>query len=405
MEVKDDIYNNNETFYKLLKQVPKWEGSKKNKAFVEKFIGHCNAEGISAIRKVKYLNMFKQILKWIPVDFDKAERDDIVTLMGKIQAHGYAPASIKDFKIGIKKIYKVLFGNGEEYPAEVRWIKSSIKANEQSKKGHPITEEEIAKIISLSAHPRDKALFSLAFESCCRPAEYLNLKLKDIKTNEHGFEIEVSGKTGIRPVFLIASAPYLAEWLNNHPNRNDSEDYLFVNIGKTNFGKQLKVPAINKALKTLCKRAKIKKKTNLYFLRHSGITDKRLRGISDSALENYAGWVSGSRQMRVYSHLTGRECRDEIERAYGVEKEDKKQKNTTKKCVRCKHVNGFANEYCSTCGTSLDLDVGSLMEKEENQRQSIVVADKLLEKSVISKSMLKDVIKEMIRSGEMKIEK
>ncbi len=41
----------------------------------------------------------------------------------------YSPATVSDFKQIITQFYKFLKGNVEEYPREVKWIKTAIKLN------------------------------------------------------------------------------------------------------------------------------------------------------------------------------------------------------------------------------------------------------------------------------------
>jgi len=43
----------------------------------------------------------------------------------------------------------------------------------------------------------------------------------------------LKGKTGVRRVRTINATPYLHDWLNMHPNKDDPEAPLWVNIGTT----------------------------------------------------------------------------------------------------------------------------------------------------------------------------
>ncbi len=346
---KVDLYNVGPRLETALNSIDKWNICKKNKEFIKQFIRFITAEGLSDKRKLKYIYTLKTISTKIGVDFDKATKEDIVKLFEYIQNNGYKPNTVKDFKSVIKRFYKVLFGDNEEYPKAVKWLKINVKLSDQDK-NHPLTEEDIKKIIKVIDSSMYRCLVSLAFESCCRPSEYLSLKLKDIKENDHGFELTVSGKTGSRPIFLIQSSPYIAEWLNHHKNK-DPESFLF-------YDKDVKKPlCVFKArlnYKRYFNQTKISKPSHLYWLRHSGITYKRILGMSDSALQNYAGWVGGTRQIKIYSHLTGRECKDEVETLYGIKKADGEKKEFFKICMRCNEKNGFAEQYCSKCGLNLN---------------------------------------------------
>lgn len=46
----------------------------------------------------------------------------------------------------------------------------------------------------------------------------------------------VSGKTTYRTLPLIASIPYVKEWLNVHPFTNNQEAPIFISISRKNFG-------------------------------------------------------------------------------------------------------------------------------------------------------------------------
>lgn len=69
-----------------------------------------------------------------------------------------------------------------------------------------------------------------------RPHEILNLKVKDIafKLTEDGIQYAeariTQGKTGPRTVPLIGSIPYLKEWLEDHPNGNNNDAFIFISL-------------------------------------------------------------------------------------------------------------------------------------------------------------------------------
>lgn len=192
-----DIYNIKPRFDKAFESIDNWDISEKNKHFIKEFIRFIIAEGISDKRKLKYIYTLKTISYKLGMDFDKVTKEDVVKLFEYIQNNGYKPNTVKDFKSVIKRFYKVLFGDNEEYPREVKWLKINVKLSDQGK-NHPLTEDDVKKIIEVVDQPMYRCLIALAFESCCRPSEYLTLRLKDIKENEHGFEMTVSGKTRTR---------------------------------------------------------------------------------------------------------------------------------------------------------------------------------------------------------------
>ncbi len=83
-------------------------------------------------------------------------------------------------------------------------------------------------MIAAASSSRDKAFIAVLHESGCRIAEQLNLRMRQIQADAHGFTMTVSGKTGSRRLLLIASASYLTDWLNSHPRVGVPEAHLWA---------------------------------------------------------------------------------------------------------------------------------------------------------------------------------
>jgi len=57
------------------------------------------------------------------------------------------------------------------------------------------------------------------YEGGFRVGEILGLQIKHVSFDNNGAQIMVAGKTGMRRVRVIASAPLLTQWLENHPRK------------------------------------------------------------------------------------------------------------------------------------------------------------------------------------------
>lgn len=72
---------------------------------------------------------------------------------------------------------------------------------------------------------RNRCDHAISRDLSARPSEILNLKIKDIVIKNVGTkqyaEVLVNGKTGSRHLPLIDSLPYVKEWLDQHPQRNN----------------------------------------------------------------------------------------------------------------------------------------------------------------------------------------
>ncbi|MGI0022074.1 MAG: hypothetical protein ACRD9Q_04345 [Nitrososphaeraceae archaeon] len=74
------------------------------------------------------------------VDLSKATKGDIQRVLGVIEKSNYAEWTKHEFKVTLKRFYKWLRGS-EDYPPEVRWIKTTIK-NIQGKLPEEFLSEE-----------------------------------------------------------------------------------------------------------------------------------------------------------------------------------------------------------------------------------------------------------------------
>lgn len=90
---------------------------------------------------------------------------------------------------------------------------------------------------------RDRCYHAISRDLSCRPSEILKLKIKDIAfkttgTSQYG-EVVVNGKTGIRPLPLINSLPYLKDYLSNeHPMPTNPNAPLICGVFK-GYGKHI----------------------------------------------------------------------------------------------------------------------------------------------------------------------
>ncbi len=80
----------------------------------------------------------------------------------------YSENTVEDYKIAVKRFYRWLLANDGEVPEVVKWIKKKRATNKSVKPDNMITEAEMAKIVEACKNARDRALFSLLYDSGCR---------------------------------------------------------------------------------------------------------------------------------------------------------------------------------------------------------------------------------------------
>jgi hypothetical protein len=93
-------------------------------------------------------------------------------------------------------------------------------------------KEELLYIIKYESYKRNKAILSLLWDLNARPHEITLLKIKHIRLKDKYAEGEVphEAKTGSGPILLTFSFPYVCDWLNEHPLRNEPNARLICNL-------------------------------------------------------------------------------------------------------------------------------------------------------------------------------
>jgi hypothetical protein len=152
-------------------------------------------------------------------------------------------------------------------------------------------KDEFLSIIKYEQFQRNKATLALLWDLDARPHEITLLKIKHIRLKEKYGEGEIphQEKTGSGPILLTCSFPYVRDWLNQHPFKNEPNARLICNLHN---GSPIKPEALHSMMTQLKKRivrlietGEIKgeerermlyilnnKRFNPYCIRHSAIT-------------------------------------------------------------------------------------------------------------------------------------
>lgn len=384
-----DIHKYGKKLERKIKQIGKARYiSDHNKKVIFEFQNHCIAEGIGNARVLRYLNDLPKLAVLLQKDFEKPTKKDIENVLSAMEKTPLAPRTKLDFKVTVKKFYKWING-GEEYPESVRWVKTGEKRNNNKLPEDLLTEEDVKKMIQATNHPRDRAIISVLWESGCRISELINVQIKHIVFEDLVTRVMLNGKTGMRRVPLIDSTPYLAEWMNNHPFKDDPEASLWVGIGSVGRDKPLEYASIRKMLTQTAKKAGIKKKVNPQNFRHSRATTLA-KNLTEAQMNQYMGWVRGSDMPATYVHLSGRDVDEAILKLRGMKPREDKIESTLapKKCPRCELVNKATGKFCSRCGGALDLQTAVTMQeeiKETDDKFSKLLQDEETQKFLIRK--------------------
>ena len=295
----------------------------------------------------------------------------MVKLVAAIHNRSYSPWTIKDMKIAIRKFYRWLRGmeRGTD-PPETKWIIRKIPKNalRTPSPSQLLSKDDIAKILDVVNHPRNRALIAVLFESGFRISELANMSIGDIQFDKYGAMLKVHGKTGSRPVQLIISTRYLMTWLESHPNRHDEQAPLWINIGNTHRFQQMQYASIKKLIQVTFEAAGVNKRCNPHFFRHS-IASYLANRLTEAQMCQYFGWVQSSRMPSYYIYLSGQELVSPILKLQGLANDHVKESDALKPqvCSRCDTLNQHDFRYCCKCAALLDQRY--VLEQQELERR------------------------------------
>ena len=149
-----------------------------------------------------------------------------------------------------------------------------------------------------------------------------------------------------------------------------------------NDGELIGYARIGGLLRSVAKRAGIKKRVNPHSFRHARATILA-NELTESQLKEIFGWSQSSDTPAIYVHLSNRDTDKALMKIYGIEiKEKDKERNPLTKiiCIRCKTENESINKFCKTCGLVLDKKEAIKLHKNDLERSKVDdFMDKLME--------------------------
>ena len=316
------------------------------------------------------------VLRLIDFDVTKATRSDVERVLAKInQNPNWKESTKKHKRLVLRRLIQYAkYGScekGTPVPPEVSWIKTSRKKDKDSRVTPEalLTREEFEAIVKATDNPRDRALVYVLYEGALRPGELLTMNVGSVEFKDKYCLITVNGKTGIKRIPLVLSYRPLLEWLENHPWKTEPNAPLWCSLANNYTGKRLSYRHFRLIIKRLARKAGIKKDVWPYLFRHTTLTSLA-KVFTEARLEQYAGWVHGSKMSRRYVHFSARDLEDAVLELHGLKKPDEAG-NIPKlvKCPRCGRENPPGNVYCGFCGFILDKETALRMEEKKRDKE------------------------------------
>jgi integrase/ribosomal protein L40E len=356
--------------------------SPQNKDLVERFVRDQKVKSeISPSRVYILYSQMRFISRIMKDKLQNPNEEDIKDLVENINNHKVAkgkqkPKDATDVtKRNIKATARQFFRwlNDDTPPKYLKLIRTNNKLSRQMEK-EIISPELHQRMIDACENARDKAILSLLYDSGVRAGELLNRKIKDLEFEDYGLVLRVrSGKTGYRQVVVVGESPiYLRQWLDVHPEKNNTGAPLFMKANRNGESGELDYNALRQIFQRIKERAGITERIHPHLYRHTRASI--LAGsVAEAPLESQMGWIHGSKMSATYVHLSAEAQKSAILKAYGLEKEDTViQARKPIKCARCGTENLSDAVYCRQCWLPLTTKASlDLKEKEDHIQKEL----------------------------------
>jgi integrase len=357
-----------------------------NKALILRFYEHNFAKSISLPRMERQMSVLRKTSEFLKKDFSLVSKEDYEQFFIWMNRQGYKEGSIWTYKNVLHVFHKWL-----NNPECVNWfrfkkMKNSILPEQL------FDQEDILKLLKAGVTSRDKALLACLWETGARIGEIGNARIKDVSFDEFGGRILLNGKTGMRKVRIVQSAPYVLEWINEHPYSKNINSPLWVCLHK-NVCEKMCYAGLVKVLNSMRKKAGIQKPVNPHHFRHSRATHMA-QFLTDAQMKEYFGWGQDSQMAARYVHLSGKQVDDAILRMNGLKKKEEQRELLQRQpCPRCKNLNEVNNSFCEKCWLPLTPQgISELQENSEKSQESVVSLMKLIELAGSNPQKIKQAI-------------
>jgi site-specific recombinase XerD len=127
-----DLYNRRKKMADWLKKVNN-DIDEPDRADILKLIEHMQDKERSILWIVRCITALIPIRKQLGKSFQKASKEDVRSLLKQMEEKGYKTSTQEKFRIILKMFYKVVYGNNEYYPEQVKWFSVQVGKEKASK--------------------------------------------------------------------------------------------------------------------------------------------------------------------------------------------------------------------------------------------------------------------------------
>lgn len=272
--------------------------TKKNNVYIKEFLDYLSLEKGSSINTVQgYERDLKLFLNFVNKEVEKVEEEDIYEYIENISENLKRNSVLRKIS-SIKTFYRFCYLNKMVKTDPTGMIKSLKR---EKRLPEVLTLKEVKMIIDNCNHSpegmRDKLIIKLLIATGARISEILNLKIRDVETQNYEF-IKVLGKGSKYRVVPIYDGleKEIQNYIQNvrYKLKEADENFkLFPGVRRENFWKKLKKVA---------KDAGIEKNVYPHIFRHSVATVLLSNGADIRIVQEILGHANIT-TTEVYTHV------------------------------------------------------------------------------------------------------
>jgi site-specific recombinase XerD len=175
-----DLYNRKSRLKYWIKKIHTDLDDENDKMDVLKFVEIMQEKDQSILTIIKGISVILQLRKQLKKPFSQVTKEDITLLFKWMDEKGYKVETHEKFRAVLKKFYKMIYGNSEFHPDNVRWFSIRVGKDKKSQErqldiNEYLEEEEIRRLVEATSNVQKKAFLACLYETGARPEEFLRL--------------------------------------------------------------------------------------------------------------------------------------------------------------------------------------------------------------------------------------
>jgi site-specific recombinase XerD len=187
--------------------------------------------------------------------------------------------------------------------------------------------DEISEMLESAVQIRDRVLVVALYETGGRIAEVLSLNVEDLTRHENGGndgrpwfkawfrKVKEPGQEHYGYFKEAAAVKILDDWIASYPKEITVRPHpLLPSFSRGTDTQRLSYGGASLLLKTMARRAGIKKRMHPHVFKHTKATHLLRSGMNDSTVKKLLGWSPNSKMLARYEHLVN----EDVERALGL---------------------------------------------------------------------------------------